>query len=919
MNNRTYVVAATFATSLFLSACSDNESADVYIAQAQENLAADKVNESIIALKNAIKVEPNNGQARFMLGSLYLDIGSALNAAKELEKAKSFKYDINAVLPNLARAYHLSEETNALIDLDDKAKGINDEARLALYMFQTIAYLKLDKLDEAKLKFIATKQIDGNSGFSQLTEAHLQLFEQELETAKRLAEESLRALPNQPEAIMLLANIASIEKQPKIASEYYLKYFKLQPEQKSAEIMLANAYLQSNQMQLAEQHAQNILKLMPEQPFANHIMAMVKINEKDYATASKHAEKAIANKFSQLSTKLVAGVSAFYLKNFEQANYHLKPLLQYLPEDHFARRMLVVSQLELGIIENVTETIGDISSDENSADFYSALSYKLLQAGAKKEAMDIIASMESTNEETPENLLRDGVLKVMTNDVSALESLEKAVELDPSLVKAELMLAYLAINSGELGKAKNIALKWQKEYPEKADGYNLESAIAIKAENVDLALTILNKSLVIDPDNVYALLQLSRIYSGKNDKDKALDFINRAYSVAPNNTNVLRQYFQFQPNEQALSVLANKANEHRDNINYRLIYVEALMKIGEIEKGIANLTELTPDHKTPKLYFLLKVAGYRQIEDFNGLKQTLSEWRKINSYHIEPIVYLADVLVIERNIDDALKTVNAGLAQHQDDLTLQLAKLHILIRAGKVQEANEFYRSISSKVTNKHMIKGIEGKLALLEGNFSVAVTLLEPFFTEAPTIQSAMYLVSAYVKNNERSKAITLLQNIAQQAGFNNQIYSVLGNLYLEADNKSQALKTYQYIAKNQPDNVVALNNAAWLLMEMEDLEQALVYAEQAVELSPELPDILDTYSQVLFKMGKNRLALQQSKLAHDYAKGANAEIALHYSELLLSNKRNNEASRVLNEITPANDSQKAKIQELLDLIGNE
>lgn len=76
----------------------------------------------------------------------------------------------------MARAYHLSEETNALVTLDDKAKGSNDEARLALYMFQAIAYLKLHKVDEAKLKFIATKQIDGNSVFSQSAEAHHQLF-----------------------------------------------------------------------------------------------------------------------------------------------------------------------------------------------------------------------------------------------------------------------------------------------------------------------------------------------------------------------------------------------------------------------------------------------------------------------------------------------------------------------------------------------------------------------------------------------------------------------------------------------------------------------------------------------------------------------------------------------------------------------
>ncbi len=917
MKKRTYLLAATIASSMFLSACSENESAENYITQAQESLVTNQVNESIIALKNAIKVEPNNGQARYMLGSLYLDLGSALNAVKELEKAKRFKYDINLVTPKLARAYHLGEEVNTLIELDDKADNLSDDARLALYMYQAIAYLKLDKLDDAKLKFISTKQLDENSGYSLLTGAHIDLFKQDVKLAKQQAEESLRALPNQPEAIMLLANIASIEKQHSIASEYYLRYLKLQPEQKSAEIMLANAYLQNNDFELAAKHAQNIIKVMPNQPFANHIMAMVKINDKDYENASKYAETAISNKFNQLNTKLVAGVSAFYLKNFEQANYHLKPLIKFLPDNHFARRMLVVSQLELGIIDNVSETIGDVTIDESSSEFYSALSYKLLQAGAKKEAKELIGSMENSGTETPENLLRDGVLKVLTNDQGALASLEKAVELDPTLVKAELMLAYLAINSGELNKAQNIALKWQKEYPTKADGYNLESAIAMKKNNPELALTLLNKSLSIEPNNVYALLQISQLYATKKDQEKAIEYVDRAYEAAPNNTNVLRQFFQFHPTPETLIILAEKADEHQDNINYRLIYVEALMKTDKVEKGISELNEIAVDHKTPKLYWLLKVAGYRELSNINSLKSTLIEWRKINSYQIEPIVYLADVYVIERNLDEALKTIDSGLLTHEDDLTLKLAKLQILIRAGKAQQARELYYSLASNITNKHMVKGIEGKLALLENDYASAVALLEPYFAEAPSQQNAMYLVTAYVNNNERPKAINLLQKIANQTGFNNQVYTVLGSLYLETNNKDQALKVYQEIAKNQPDNVVALNNAAWLLMEKEDFINAENHIVKAVEIAPNQPDILDTFAQILAKNGKPQEAISKSRKAFELSKGSNPDIALNYIELLVSEQRFNEAKIIIKGLKVSNklqENRKNQIEKLIE-----
>jgi cellulose synthase operon protein C len=64
--------------------------------------------------------------------------------------------------------------------------------------------------------------------------------------------------------------------------------------------------------------------------------------------------------------------------------------------------------------------------------------------------------------------------------------------------------------------------------------------------------------------------------------------------------------------------------------------------------------------------------------------------------------------------------------------------------------------------------------------------------------------------------------------------------------DKKMQQSSTqYAMILQAEPDNLIALNNQAWLLRET-NTEQALEYARRAAELAPESAAVLDTLALV-------------------------------------------------------------------------
>ncbi|MCH2056447.1 MAG: PEP-CTERM system TPR-repeat protein PrsT [Thalassotalea sp.] len=917
MKNITKQLLIPLASLTFVVGCGQPESANQYISDAKEQLAKENITTSIIALKNAIQIEPNNGEARYLLGKIYLEDGNRVNAIKELERALQNKYDISLVAPLLTEAYYLNEDFINIIEFD--IAGLSPAAKIKVSFFQILANVMTGASEQAQELLKKLNKEEGNKGYYQLAKAYLTFAEQDLEGARSLVEEALSSLPANPHGVLLLGHIGAAKRDFSMASENYAKYLSLLPGQRSVELMLANSLLQQGKLVEAEQHADSILALLPEQAFANYIKAMVRVEEKDYVNASKHAELALANKLNQPNIRLVAGVSAFYLKNYEQALNHLKSLASFLPEDHFARKMLVVSQLELGLIEDAATMAEELTaaSPENT-DFYSSLSYRLLQAGATNEAKAVLAKQGQVQTEDASKLLKDGILRMMVDDDEALTSLEKAVELDPELAKAELALAYLAVRSGDTARALSIATKWQESYPEKADGYNLESAIALKRKDLSLAKKLLLQGLKIESDNLYSLTQLAQISQAEGDNDAAQDYIQKAITAAPYDLKVLRLYFRLLRNEEALQTLKDKLTQAPANDNLKIVVAEAQLSMGELESAIGLLNQITPNIDTPKLFWMMKVYTAKASKNIVMLKKALDDWSELNPYHIEPSFYLAEYYVYEKDFKRALNTVDEALKRHPEYLTLSFVKTEILLDMRKAADAKAFYESYKSRVDDLPAKYGIEGRIALLNKQFSLAAENLATFYKSQPNNKMVTLLAAALIGNSEQAQAIELLEGHIATMGGNSQVYSLLGTLQLQANNREGALKVYEAMIEEQPTNVIAINNAAWLNMEQGDFDRALTLINQAVDLAPNNAQVLDTKAMVLLKSGKAVLAWETSEKAILLYrnKPINNDLALNYAEILLANEQFDKARSFLNNLVITTPEDIARRNNLLESI---
>jgi tetratricopeptide (TPR) repeat protein len=83
------------------------------------------------------------------------------------------------------------------------------------------------------------------------------------------------------------------------------------------------------------------------------------------------------------------------------------------------------------------------------------------------------------------------------------------------------------------------------------------------------------------------------------------------------------------------------------------------------------------------------------------------------------------------------------------------------------------------------------------------------------------------------------------------------LGALLQTPDRSQEAVEIYKRILEQQPDNIVAMNNLAWILCEQQNnYSESLELAKRGLEISPDYADLIDTHGMALYRLGRFDLA---------------------------------------------------------------
>jgi len=878
-------ILLTTCIALSLAACSPQKTSDEYMQSAHQSIAANDDASAIIAIKNAIRMDRENGEARLVLGTLYLDSGKALDAEKELKKALELGSDETVIVPKLLKALNLQQKYDEILRSIDN-DYIQDTSRMPeVLLYKALAYSNKGNNEQAMAAVTLANEISADSIYTQFSNAYMQSGSANSGETLKILNEILIKKPLFSEAILLKGQLLFLQGDYDNSLVSFKNYQKLLPNNLNIRLFLANTYIKNNQFDKANIELDKLLKISPEHAFINQLKAVTYFKSQDFSLALEHVKKSIHNGIDSTPNRVLAGLSAFNLENYEQAHYYLISINDALPIDHPVKKILGVIQMELGYTLAAGETFTELEGlTAEDASLLTSASFELLKSGKIEEAKLLLKKTDSMSITTASEMTRVGILKISMNDLSGITNIEDSLKLDPELSVAKIALASVYIRNNEFDKATSLAEQWKKDQPNKADGYNLSAKIMLLEGKVADAEVQLKKALEMNDTNPYSLLYFSNQAINSNEPNKSIIMLNKLFLEQPDHIQGLTQYYRAHKllgnQNDAIKKLAASYSNNSQNLAYRLLYVRALFDQNMFQKVINILNEFdNVDGTTPAIYWALLGESLSKVGNNQQALSVFKQW--IDNRPGYRAAWLSTANTYEKLMDfkGALSTIADALVESPEDGQFNVLLAYYQILNQKYNDAKTQIGTLTKDQQELPLIQGLNAQILLTEQKYQQALPGLTKLYTVQPNSKNTALVFATLLKLQQSSKAIEFMKAHIS----NNMSDRISRNTYAEYSinvNLEEAKKHYYVLLLEQPDAIVYLNNLAFVEYKLENYRKADKLASHAMDIDKRQPQVLDTLALIKQKLGEKEVAIKLLKEAMALAPNDLA-IAAHYKEI--------------------------------------
>ena len=329
-----------------------------------------------------------------------------------------------------------------------------------------------------------------------------------------------------------------------------------------------------------------------------------------------------------------------------------------------------------------------------------------------------------------------------------------------------------------------------------------------------------------------------------------------------------------------------------------LLFARALLLADRTDEAIDFLAHLIGDQLNPskesRLELALAYMSSDRLEDALGqVSQILLE----RNMEFDAIRLMAIINFRLGDLNSARQDFNELLAQNvfQMDAIFYLARINE--QESNIAEAIKLYSQVTSGVNAIYSQNKVV-QLLLSMDKVDEAKNHLKNFGKTHPKYmkRSMMLEMSLHQQLGEYGSVLTLSEKLLSYDPDDSLVASIRANILLELDQVPEAINAYALLAKNSPRDPLILNAYGYVLTNhSNDFKKAEKLIKKAIKLDPENPAIIDSYGWVLFRLGKYDSALKELVKAYDLFK--DPEIAAHIIEVLLVLDRKEEAKIRLSE----------------------
>ncbi len=874
------------------------QTSDEYIKEAKQYIADNDPKAAIVALKNAVQIEPNSAQARFELGQLYIEQKQFESAEKELNRALEYGYEASKVLPILALAYQNTGAYSAISKLEHEQNGLTSVERSEIGYFKVVALTRLNKIVEARLLIEELSEIETSSVFKGLTAAYMSVLDKDYDTATNAVTLLREQAPQNAEVLKLLAQLKLSLGAPDEAADIFKEYVQFYPEDTQTIFVLAKLLVDVGDLEAADPYIDELLLLNDQNPLLNQLKSATYAQKNDYANALKRAEIAILGGIDAASLRLVAGYSAYQIQDFSSANRHLTYIANLLPDNHPGLKLLAASQLQLGLTSEVGDVLARLDQlTDKDAPLFSKASYELLRDGFEKKAK-VLIEKSSNISRTAEDLTRLGLLQLSLNNLDGIVNLEEAVSKSPELVSAQTTLAKAYVVTKQYEKALELASNWKDIKPDDSKPYLLAGDVYVRQQKFEKAKVEFEKASEIDTISVSPKLAMVNLAVTQKDMQQAELLLKQLLTEYPDNVPALATYYLVskQGNKQAAGIEKIQSAFDREPSNFavRLLLARAQVVETNYQDAIELLTEVKDQKDLPKAYWKTLGQSFIKSNQLRPATQHYDAWLTEEPNDKDAIIGKLLLLDSQNKFVEASE-LTQGYLKNRDDIQMQLLNTHFLLMQGDYPAAQIIYDSLPDDVLGLPLVKGFLSRFQIQNEQPELALENALIAYNAAPNSRNLILLVFTYEKLNQLNQTMELLNQHIEQQPTDLTAKMLLAERQIGGD-LSGAIVTYEEALRQNPKNYVANNNLAYLYLQKGEIDKAKGYGEKAVKLKPDNSAALDTLAQIHVAEKDYEEALNlYSRAINDAMQ--DEEIYLNYVEVLFLAEETFLANRKLNQ----------------------
>jgi putative PEP-CTERM system TPR-repeat lipoprotein len=876
---------------------------------------------AVIELKNILQQNPNQAEARLLLGRIYLQLEQGAAAEKELNRARELGADPRLVAAPLAEALLLQGNLQALLDQPAPAADLAAGDRAKLYALRGIAYLAKQQGAAASEAFQQALALQPGQPQALLGQATQALAENKPDQARQLLDQLLASAPTYSRAWLLSGNLEQSQGRLENAEAAYSKAIEHSPLPIDAQLRRALIRIDRKDYAGASADIAAVRKLVPEHPAMFYAQGLLDFQQKKLAEAQSGFDQALKANPNHLQALFYRGATHLAQGHWQQAEMDLQRVHSSLPNLEPATKLLVEALFRLdrpAEAEAVLQPLlakqpTDLALLEQMARLKTAQGD---HAAAKHYLQQIIAQQPEAA--LPQAQLGASLLQQGEADV-ALAALEKAVKLDPTLHQADVTLILGYLQNRKFDEALAAANRLQANLPDKAGPWNLVGFAQLGKNQPDQARQAFQQALKLQPGQPMATSALAQLALQAGQPDQARAYLQETLKQLPDHPPTLlrlaRLELQTGQKDTARQYLDKAIAKQPDLLEARLLLTRLQLQAGEPLKALQTLNGLPEaQRKQPAVQLALAEAQLR-TGNANAALDLLQPLAEAQPQAAAVQYWLALAYVATANADHLRQTLQRGLAL-QPNLLLYAPLLARLVTQDAAQ-AEQLLRDLKAAQLNSAAVLELEGQLALHQGRLSQAVATYRQARQRFPDDNRwVLALAQAQQQAFDQTGSLATLQDWVKAHPDDVTVLLALAAAQLGQQQLEAAQATYAKVVELTPNNALALNNLAWLQRQSQP-QQALANAERAVQLN-NAPMMLDTLAVILLEQGQSERAL---KLLQDAAQRQPDEslIQFHLAQALSKRGDTATALQVLYKLLQGNQkfAEREQARALLKQLG--